>query len=300
MTTLGEILARLDDRSEIYRILMESGNAPLVAKLDNMTDEADSDPCAVALGAARDFLAKADDEAWVKLIGRVQDSLSPAGTCLGEMIAWALNHRARQKGPILGVILAGGASSRYGSDKALAPLGCVSLLQRIADQVQPQVDLLALSGKARPGFSLQVIADDVEHAGPLAALRTILAWADARKYPLVATFPCDTPFVPAGAVKRLRDALNDSDCAMAQHNGVAHPACTIWKTTVRAKIEDTLALGVHSLQGATARVSTVTVDFSDTMEGPEGDPFFNINTHADMVTAEAWLQREHQALQLPN
>src|SRR5215472_7524270 len=204
MSTLGEILARLDDPAEVYQILTESGNAPLVAKLDNMACEAGGDPCEMALGAAQDFLAKADDEAWVKLIGRMQDSSSPAGSCLSEMIAWALNRWAvRQKGPVLGVILAGGASSRYGSDKALAPLDGVPLLQRIVDQVGPQVDMVVLSGKARPGYALEAIADEVEHAGPLAALKTTLAWAEARKFPLVMTFPCDAPFIPADSVKRL-------------------------------------------------------------------------------------------------
>ena len=34
MTTLGEILDRLQDRSKVYEILAESGNLPLIAKLD--------------------------------------------------------------------------------------------------------------------------------------------------------------------------------------------------------------------------------------------------------------------------
>lgn len=88
MTTLGEILDRLQDRTQVYQILAEAGNLPLIAKLD----QADGDPCEVALRAVHAFTGKADDEAWVKLIGRIQDSQSPAGTCLSEMIAWSLVH----------------------------------------------------------------------------------------------------------------------------------------------------------------------------------------------------------------
>ena len=88
MTTLGEILDRLQDRAEVYQILAEAGNLPLIAKLD----QTDGDPCEVALRAVHAFTGKADDEAWVKLIGRIQDSQSPAGTCLSEMIAWSLTH----------------------------------------------------------------------------------------------------------------------------------------------------------------------------------------------------------------
>lgn len=92
MTTLGEILDRLQDRSEMYQILAESGNLTLIAKLDQKADETDSDPCTVALGAVHAFTGKADAEAWVKLMGCVQDSQSPAGACLSEMIAWSLVH----------------------------------------------------------------------------------------------------------------------------------------------------------------------------------------------------------------
>jgi len=297
MSTLGEILARFDDPAEAYQILVESGNAPLVTKLDKMASEAGGDPCDLAFDAVRDFLAEANDEAWVKLIGRMQDSSSPAGSCLSEMIAWALNRwTIRQKGAVLGVVLAGGASSRYGSDKALAPLDGIPLLQRIVDQVGPQVDKVVLSGMARPGYAVEVIADEVVHAGPLAALKTTLAWAEARKFPLVMTFPCDAPFVPADTVKRLRVALRHGDCAVARRNGHDEPTCALWRTASRAKVDAALASGIRSLRDAMARVDATGADFSGVVAGPNGDPFFNINTRAAMADAEAWLRRKHTVL----
>ena len=92
MSTLGEILDRLQDRSQVYEMLAESGNIPLIAELDRINDVADGDPCEFALRAVQAFTNKADDEAWVRLIGRIQNSPSPAGTCLSEMIAWSLAH----------------------------------------------------------------------------------------------------------------------------------------------------------------------------------------------------------------
>ena len=92
MTTLGEILDRLQDRSEIYQILAEADSLPLLPKLDRAFETAGGDPCVLALRAVQAFTGKADDEAWVKLMGRIQDSPSPAGACLSEMIAWSLAH----------------------------------------------------------------------------------------------------------------------------------------------------------------------------------------------------------------
>lgn len=93
MTTLGEILDRLHDRSEVYQILSECGGVPLISKLDRIADETKEDPCEIVLRVVRAFADKADDEAWVKLVGCVQDATSPAGACLGEMIAWSMKHK---------------------------------------------------------------------------------------------------------------------------------------------------------------------------------------------------------------
>jgi hypothetical protein len=92
MTTLGEILGQLHDRDEVYGLLLESGNAALVAKLDDKARDTADDPCGVALKAVNAFVNRAGDEAWVKLIGCTQNSQSPAGACLGEIITWSLAH----------------------------------------------------------------------------------------------------------------------------------------------------------------------------------------------------------------
>jgi hypothetical protein len=94
MTTLGEILNRLSDRSEIYQILAESGDMRAISKLRRIVDETGDDPCEIALRAVRIFSGKADDEAWTKLIGCVQNAPSPASACLGEMIAWSMGKQS--------------------------------------------------------------------------------------------------------------------------------------------------------------------------------------------------------------
>jgi hypothetical protein len=92
MTTLGEILERLSDPSEVYRILTEAGDALTILRLNHAAEAAQEDACEVALHAVRAFSERADGEAWTKLVGCVQNSPSPAGACLGEMISWSLKH----------------------------------------------------------------------------------------------------------------------------------------------------------------------------------------------------------------
>lgn len=192
-------------------------------------------------------------------------------------------------GPVLGVVLAGGASRRYGSDKALALLNGAPLLERVIARARPQVAELALSGTAREGFPLPVIADLVPDAGPLAALCASLAWAEQKAIPLVATFSCDAPFFPTDLVETLCAGLGDHDVAVAGLAGVIHPTFALWKMAAREKAMAAFADGTRSLHGAIAAARSTVVDFSAARDGPNDDPFFNINTPADMALAEAWV-----------
>lgn len=194
--------------------------------------------------------------------------------------------------PVLGVILAGGASRRYGRDKAMALLGGITMVQRVTSQVACQVSTLVASGAGRQGLNLHVIPDAVPHGGPLPALLSILSWASERQLELVATFSCDTPFLPSDLVMRLRRALKpDCDCAVALHRGAAHPTCALWKTSSLPKIQMAFEAGIRSLHGALARLEACSADFSDSEDGPSGDPFFNINSQSDMAEAQAWIYR---------
>lgn len=203
-----------------------------------------------------------------------------------RVVAGPLDQDGREA--VLGVILVGGASRRYGHDKALAMLGGTPLLQWVADRLRPQVGQLAISGDPKPGFVLPAIADGRPNAGPLAALCSILAWAERMEFPLVMTLSCDTPFIPRDIAGVLRKSLEDYDCAVASRGGAIHPTCALWRTASRASIETAFESGVRSLHGAISCLNAIAVDFS-TENGPGGDPFFNINSQADMAMAQDWL-----------
>jgi hypothetical protein len=92
MSTLGEILEQLQDPAEVRRLMIEAGDVIMAARLDKLAAEHGEDAGACALRVVEDFARRADDEAWVKLIGRVQNAQAPAAACLSEMLQWALAH----------------------------------------------------------------------------------------------------------------------------------------------------------------------------------------------------------------
>jgi hypothetical protein len=93
VSTLGEIVGQLHDRSEVYQLLADAGDMTMIARLDAAAALASSDPCDIALAAVHAFTQKADDAAWLKLVGSLQDAEAPAATCLQQMIAWSLSRK---------------------------------------------------------------------------------------------------------------------------------------------------------------------------------------------------------------
>lgn len=90
MSTLGEVLAQLHDRSEVYALLAEAGDIAMISRLNDAAEVRAQDPCDVALDAVEAFTARADEAAWVRLMGRLRDAHSPGAVCLSEMISWSL------------------------------------------------------------------------------------------------------------------------------------------------------------------------------------------------------------------
>ena len=75
---------------------------------------------------------------------------------------------------IVGVVLAGGKSSRMGTEKSLLPLGGVPLVERATARLRPQVDEVILSANGNPdrfrSCAAPVVPDRVPDGGPLVGL----------------------------------------------------------------------------------------------------------------------------------
>jgi molybdopterin-guanine dinucleotide biosynthesis protein A len=192
----------------------------------------------------------------------------------------------------VGLLLAGGQSRRMGGgDKALRLLEGMSLLERVIQRLQPQVEALVLNANGDPArfakFALPVVADSVpDFAGPLAGVLAGLDWTAAHRpdCPFIVSVATDAPFLPADLVGRLTAELETTgaDLACATSGGRAHPVFGLWPVRLRedlrrAVVED----GIRKVDKWTARHRLVTVAFSDRPV----DPFFNANRPEDLEAA---------------
>ena len=96
---------------------------------------------------------------------------------------------------ILGAVLAGGGSRRFGSDKALAELDGQTLIDRAIEGLSACVDTVAVCGREIPGL-LSLADRPRADIGPLGGLNAALYHAASHGFAGVLSTGCDMPVFP--------------------------------------------------------------------------------------------------------
>lgn len=181
----------------------------------------------------------------------------------------------------IGVILAGGRSSRMGEDKAFVHLAGTPLIEHALDRLAPQVERTIVNSngdRARfARYGVPVVADSAPGiAGPLAGIYTVLArWPDAD----IVTVAIDLPFTPPDLVANLR-GNGDGMCRYARPD-TQHALAIWWAPHSHAALHDYLMTGRRDLRGWLERHGTA-VTCAPSLA-------FNVNTPADLRHAERML-----------
>lgn len=191
-------------------------------------------------------------------------------------------------GPVLGVVLAGGLSSRMGAqDKALLELAGQPMVIRVIDRLSPQVDYVVVSANQALGpvteRNIPIIGDVLpDYPGPLAGLLSAMEWA--RNYqPDVEWIGCisvDTPLFPRDLVQQLAKGCGVAQkAACAASNGRRHPTIGLFSLSLADGLRAFLEAGERKVGRWMDEIGAQSVEF----DARDGDPFFNINTPEDLL-----------------
>ncbi|HEX8695173.1 MAG TPA: molybdenum cofactor guanylyltransferase [Longimicrobium sp.] len=199
------------------------------------------------------------------------------------MTALPQSHRS------LGAILAGGASRRFGSPKALAVVEGRPIVERVKDavaRVVPRVVLIANDPGLFEGLGLPARPDDVPGLGALAGIWKALEWAREVRRPGALCVACDMPFLSPGLLDLLlvRAAESRADAVVPESRGPrgVEPLCAWYSTECLAAVRAQAGVGNGTVAAVLQRVRTERVPLAEIER--VGDPdvlFFNVNTSHD-------------------
>jgi len=194
-------------------------------------------------------------------------------------------------------ILAGGASSRFGSPKVLMQIGGRPVIDMIAAAVREglptaNVRLVASSDtQILPGvFALPIVTDLYPGRGPLSGLHAGLAYAASE---WVLALACDYPYLTGELLSRLWSMRRDDVDAVVpmQADGWLQPLCAFYRRAACLPTVEEMVRSNHPtppMRAIFEKVRTREVSFDEVRDLHGSDRFFtNINTPADLELHDA-------------
>ena len=115
---------------------------------------------------------------------------------------------------ILGVVLAGGKSKRFGEDKSKIKLEGKTLIEHTLDKIKFKFNRIIIISNSKISNDYLVIKDCIDgHQGPLVGVLTAMKWIKENNhlYNWITTFPCDTPFFNVSLIDKFFEASKSKD-----------------------------------------------------------------------------------------
>ena len=197
---------------------------------------------------------------------------------------------------ILGTVLAGGKSQRFGEDKSQVKLGDKLLIDYILLEVIEEFkEILVVSNSLidfRKSEKITVIEDIKKNLGPLGGVLTAMKWIkdNNKDYKWISTFPADTPFFKRSILQKFLQDIQpeESKLFFIKSNNTRHNIFGIWSIDLMDKLEEDLNKGERKVElwANSIGVKTINIEFQNE------DPFFNINTKEDLEKAKDRLKND--------
>lgn len=194
---------------------------------------------------------------------------------------------------LLGVVLAGGGSVRFGSPKGLAPLGGRPMAEWALRALTPHFPrrvVIANDPGYSEGLGVPVRGDLIPGMGPLGGLATALAWAREEGLNGVFLLACDLPLVSHEFVGRiLHHGFQGREAVVPASEGPLgmEPLCAAYNKGCLPSAEALLAEGGRSMRGLLESAGFTLVPM-DVLGGVRetARAFLNVNTPGEAAMVE--------------
>ena len=190
---------------------------------------------------------------------------------------------------ILGVVLAGGKSQRFGQDKSQVKLNGKILIDYILSEIIDEFKETLIVTNESINFmrsdKISSIRDFKEGLGPLGGILSSMKWIkkNNKEYNWISTFPSDTPFFTKKELKIFYENIKISENKLffIKNKETRHNIFGLWSVDLMDQLESDLLKGERKVElwANSIGVSTVDINYKNI------NPFFNINTKEDLKEA---------------
>jgi molybdopterin-guanine dinucleotide biosynthesis protein A len=199
--------------------------------------------------------------------------------------------------PFTAFVLAGGKSTRMGSDKALMRLGGRPLILRALELAEAVTKDVKIVGDPEKFATFGKVVQDIYAArGPLGGIHAALRHSTT-EYNLI--LGVDLPFVPASFLSFLVSATKSSEATVTvpSAGGYLQTLCAIYRKTFVEPAEAALAAGRNKIDALFSNISIRVVDEQETSAaGFNTSMFRNLNTPQDWEAAKREFETRPQHL----
>ena len=192
---------------------------------------------------------------------------------------------------ILGIILAGGKSSRFGEDKSTAKLGNKTLLDHTVNKIENEFnEILVISNNKEFNFKnnkIHVVEDCIEgQLGPLVGILTAMKWVkkNNKNYKWIASFPCDTPFFDMKFISKLKIKIKETSEKLIFLNSdkKRHNIFGLWSMDLIETLENDIKNNFRKVEIWADKIGYESININT----EKFDKFLNINTKEDFEKAK--------------
>ena len=178
-------------------------------------------------------------------------------------------------------ILAGGKSTRMGTNKALIKIDNQDMILHSLNLAAKFTKAVFISGEKAEyhGFNIPMVKDKINDIGPLGGIFSCLQQSTST-YNLF--LPCDVPYLSESVIQKLINSIftNNYQAVIAKSHKGNEPLISVMNKNILPTIQTQIELTDYKMQNLLAKINYSFIDFSE-LSNSNTLLFNNINTPTD-------------------
>ncbi|MBL7892897.1 MAG: molybdenum cofactor guanylyltransferase [Bacteroidia bacterium] len=182
---------------------------------------------------------------------------------------------------ITGIVLAGGKSSRMGSDKGMIKLNGKKFIEHIIEALIPNVsDIIIIANNDNyNNLGYKVYEDIIKECGPLGGIYTGLMNSRTESNIIVS---CDIPFINSGLIRHIIKNMGRADISVPVFEGNTEPLCAVYTKGIASKLHDLIIHNELKIHNVLKHFITTQVHITKTLDFYNNRLLMNINTPEEL------------------